>query len=243
MSATYIMSPWHPCAPGGLDGRYSHHLPDLVCRACGRRYGDPYVEYPLTDLTDLPNGLTEAMGKALSSQEFERLADQLLKLHGRQFELVPGAEIGRYSGTVTGVVADFAWGTSWSLFVKPAILSVLRDLGIELMGAPIALDDNHQAGDTYLAIFCEPASLLDEATRNRLTISRCSTCGQFYRRRLGRTCDPTHTFVRKQWPAGSHIVRLREHSSFLVVSEQFMSVCLARGISGVAFEAVGHWDE
>ncbi len=243
MIAAYRIRPGLPCESDGLDGSYSHHLPDLVCHACGRRYGDPYVEYPLTDLTGLPSGLTEAMGKALSPQEFEALTARLFQVYRRQFEVVPGADVGRYSGVFTGAVADFAWGSPWTPFIKPTILSVLRDSGVELEGVPITIKENHAPGDTYLGIFCEPRSLLDEATRNRLTITRCSTCGQFYRRRLGRTCDPTHTFVRKQWPTGSHIVRLREHSSFLVVSEQFMSVCLTRGITGVAFEAVGHWDE
>ncbi len=236
----YVLKATENPSSFGIDGAWKYWVPDLFCDHCQTVYSDPYVEYPM----DLPASMTcsfEGRTAKLTVPEFIEYAEALSRAAGIPMEVVPGAAVGRLSLSKCAATTDFAWATPWTPFIKRSAVSNLVARGVELRYGETYPSGNEGEGSGYVTPLSVPKSLLDDATREALTVRRCGHCGQYRKKSIRSILCGDARLRCAAWPEAAHLVRLREHSSYIVVSEAFKAACLDIGCSGVEFEPIGTW--
>ena len=92
-----------------VQARHEWGLPGVNCDLCRSTWGSVGDEYPLIDLSPLPDATPYQSKKPVSNAEFTRLRTGIFELIGKEIPLPPGSDFGTLVGRRVRKIGDFAW--------------------------------------------------------------------------------------------------------------------------------------
>ena len=136
---------------------------------------------------------------------------------------------------------DFIFAGSWAPLIRKSAVEKLRQKGIELVLGPAELRQGKHLVREYAAIQADTSLLVTEVTKRTLTLSQCTDCGMFSKQNPLAKVEGRWQLVQSHWPAGQHLVRLREFSTIIAASPEFVAAVKQDGLTGIVFEGFAEW--
>ena len=223
-----------------IAGQLKWGLPGIDnCPSCHITGGSIGVEYPAIDISSISNLKPYLNAWAVPLKRLEELREAIRKFFPPELPLPPGAEFGTITGRALAKPGDFAWARMWTpLISESARKSLEAEIG-PIKAVPAELKFRGKFSATYYALhIAQYARLHDSCVANR---ESCPTCGNYKTFLIGPlTRNPVE--LGKQMkidgtsiPAGSHIFRIREFKTFIIVTEAFKNAVTRLGLSDIAF--------
>jgi hypothetical protein len=227
-----------------IDGRVQHSLPAVMCAVCGKRVYDGGADFAALKVPPSLIGVTDKLDpKAISAEEYQKMRAEVLKYNSAEVELLPGSSFGPFIGKMESrqVKQNFDFLFADGPLILRSTGEKLRQEGIELTLGPATLHHKKHVLTQYATIQADMAPLMSERTQREISLQKCPACGIYRKTDVWAKRPDVWYLLRANWPRGKHLVRSREHSTYIIPSDEFMAVVQRLGLTGIAFEEIGEW--
>lgn len=234
----FIISPdkknWGEKYNDDIVARRTWCLPGVRCSECGNTWAMIGVDYPLVDLSFLPDeNLQSYKPRVVSVEEYVQLRNLVAPLVSIGLPLPPGTGLGPLSGKGVGKCGDFAWPNSWTLLVKSGTYQRLQEsnLRLPLVSVPqIKVKGNNELDLLELQI--EPRVNLAPSSYTIPEPRICPKCGRDDRKVKKLILD------RNTIPTDLDLMRIVNYSTYIVISERFRDTVNQMKLSNICVENV-----
>lgn len=230
-----------------IDGDCRFTMPLVQCPVCKERLGVPAASFPALFVPKHIEKYVEPTEdlNPRPFEEYEMVRDEILEANNRKdLVLPPVSGVGRHEAKLlVGKPHDFAWDGPWAPLLSKDALERLASRNVHLTAGELRLTKRGVPVETHVALQCELAPLMSEATVKALTLEKCSFCGEYKQEKMGVTLDNCGRceFVKELLPTGKHLVRLLGWETYIVASEEFVEAVESLGLTGIRFEDIGEW--
>lgn len=219
---------------GYLDAAHKWGLPGVVCPVCGVTWGVSGLEYPSVDLTSFPNVSRYKEPWPVPLETYRDMRDELWKTFPHLPTLLPGTALGPSQGKIKGGrVKDFVWGSWWTISLESTAYERLLNSGLSLpkvVKAEIVSKKNPQE---VLEFDLPLEAELTNGIYDGIQLDFCIACGR------NSATLPEQIVIDVSSVSGSFdIFRIRNFTTIVLVTEDFVEVVDSFGLSGAIFQEV-----
>jgi hypothetical protein len=238
----FMMDPSEEARNIEIDGKLKAQFPVVYCEKCRHRFSASKFEYPTIQPDQLPK-ISCDLKKTLSPSEFVEYRKNVQRTLNITTEFLPGSCYGQMVAKTNQELLDVSWVSWWSPLFSVVALNKLADVGIKLKSKNAEIEKKKQLISTHYSIQAGTSAMVSDKTLVTLTIERCGECGNFWKRNIVAKADGGWKLLRTRWPKGEHLVRLLEHGSYIIVSDEFKDAVTDLRLSGIVFTKIGTWCE
>jgi uncharacterized double-CXXCG motif protein len=184
------------------------------------------------DLSSLSSAYRYKILRPVTLDEFEHLRKPIADLMPTDSVLKPGTAFGSLVGSVEGKFGDFLWVNPWTALVRQEAYNLLVEAGVSMPeGVPASLSFRNSLPAVLLELEIEPLARISR--RSLPDLQLCRACGRNPFR------VPDHIEVElSSIPKHVDLFRLREFTTIILGTDNFVEAIRSMRLSGISFEEV-----
>lgn len=217
-----------------IDAAHRWGLPGVDCPDCGSIWGTVGLEYPTVDLSGLPEELEYREARSASLESYRSLKRTISDAFPNLPVLLPGAAFGPLTGRASGKrLEGFVWRAWWSICLEADALEKLRKTGLNLPQHVKADITYRNEVQEVFELSLPLEGVLVNPVYDGIQLNHCTTCD----RDSGTLPDAPLVDV-SSISGTSDIFRIRNFTTIILVTEQFVEAVESQRITGAEFKQI-----